>query len=170
MLILIEGADGSGKSTLVDKLSTIGYQTICIRDRTDDVYIKYLEQITLSEHGRCPIICDRSFITDWVYRLIDGGKPNTSIFCMTQLLQHCKIIYCETETAYDDARMRGEDNIINRYHHEQLCKQYKSILRQLTLFEKTPIIYYDWQNDDIQKVIDFIGYKPKLKGGKNGIR
>jgi hypothetical protein len=85
-LIVIEGSDSSGKSTLVDHLRKRGYEyfkeSLAYKDRLlpgYDGYMHYFQTVSnLSQTGN-KFICDRLYIGEAVNPIIrkDGRKPLT---------------------------------------------------------------------------------------------
>ena len=109
MLILVEGADGSGKTTLVNQLSEY-FPTMRINRGNNHLKELYDNLTCMNED----IVLDRSFITDVVYRLAlddDIGTDGINMFYMDCILRDSIVIYCKTVTQFDDAKSRGEDNI-----------------------------------------------------------
>lgn len=152
MLIIVEGGDGSGKTTLVNKLAELGYETIRVpRNLSTDNVWRALAHEKL-------VVSDRSFITDVVYRMYDGKKPLTTITGQLNTLnQGVKIILCDTPTSFEDGMARGEDNITDKASAMFIKDMYFYITRYYEIMLKVPVLYYNWQDMNIQSVIDFIG-------------
>ena len=77
MLIIVEGGDGSGKSTLCKQLSEL--------DNTDVVRFERGAQVSLTDYIELAMstynyVLDRSFITDIVYRILDNGERESLSF------------------------------------------------------------------------------------------
>lgn len=155
MLIIFEGADGSGKTTLIKQLNTC---IIC--ELTQDIryeigsYIKYFNMCINDEI----YLCDRSFLSDLVYRLCDDQKPDyMKLDDMVKILkQNTKIVYCETDYQFDDSIERGEDNITDRAKANEIRKVYNIVISMLEKFTDVPIYRYNWYKDDVSNVIEFI--------------
>lgn len=155
MLIFVEGPDGSGKSTLVKQLldcGAVSYQTSV--DRLSNIVQEY-KWYSLSNLN---IVFDRSFITEIVYRIEDGKTTNSfDLFKLMSILRgKCKIIYCNNNFAFQDAMERGEDNITYEYRHKRLSSIYDDLYYIFENYSNVPIMYYDWRNNNLQDVINFI--------------
>lgn len=161
MLILVEGADGSGKTTLVESLRKRGFKVVKPIDRelsSQDVRWTYL-CLDSVQGGMTNHIVDRSFISELVYRTFDGKEPTISLISICILLKHCKIIYCKTDSQYEDSIARGEDNITTKEASEQISKLYDLFIEMFKQFEKVPVFYYDWRRSNLDEVSVFIKSK-----------
>lgn len=154
MIVFVEGVDGSGKSKLTEQLKEKGYKTHTVNSSSEEVK-EWMELIEETD----TLVMDRgSFISDLVYRIVDG-KPRRGmdLFCISAILKTpVKIIYCKTDTAFDDAIRRGEDNIVDRNVHDELCNTYDKVMRMFSLFTDVSIITYNWKTDSVSNVINFI--------------
>lgn len=157
MLIFVEGPDGSGKTTLCKELIKAGAADVLITvprgtKNQNDFY-------GLIKHSDHRIIFDRCFISDVVYRLWDNCKPDDmTLEDMLYVLHHnnCRMIFCDTDTAFDDAQSRGESFITNRKNHDIISNNYKTLQMMLRKFTKVPIMVYDRKFSDVSDVIKFI--------------
>lgn len=160
MLVILEGVDGSGKTTLLNQLLDKGY--MCKKslrenneiDKTIYNFAKYHDKI---------LILDRSFITDAVYRCVQGGVRES--FDMKKsadiLDKGVKIIYCTTNTSFNDAMQRGEDNITDAEVHSSLKNAYDFVMNYIRKYTDTKVMNYNWRYMSIDSVIKFI------EGGDN---
>lgn len=167
MLIILEGGDGSGKTTLHKKLIKAGAKSISILRHDNLAMYKYMECLHQPERY---FVMDRSFITDLVYRINDGEKRDVmNLMDMATILRHINliIIHCETDTSFEDGMKRGEDNITDKTEAETIKSIYRLVMKMLTIFADTKVLHYDWHLDDDNEVIRFINrksdYKNKLK-------
>ena len=153
MITIIEGADGSGKSTLCKQLVERGYTLITMN--SSENLDEWLQSLILFNNVN--VIVDRSFITDVVYRLWDG-KPRRgmSLNSMCTLLLQVKIIHCESGTEYDDSIQRGETLVTEKIHSDTIKAYYNIIMNLFDKFLDAKICKYNWHEDDINKVIKFI--------------
>lgn len=159
MLIFIEGVDGSGKSTLINKL--------CDGDLIDakvDVkrscrnFTEYYRELSRLKGN---IIFDRCFISELIYRIEDGKKTTLNLMDILNSVQGlCKIVYCSNRRAYENAILRGEDNITDPDRHELISNAYDLFMNIIEKFTNIPICRYDFEFDDVSSVINFI------KGGE----
>ncbi len=168
MIVIVEGADGSGKSTLVKHLKELGYPTFSITEKSKPTeYIKWID--TCVENYDKIAICDRaSFISDLVYRIVDGkNRRGMNLSQMSQVMRHeVIIIYCKTDTAFHDAITRGEDNITNKALHQKICDTYDMIMEMFKIFSDSMVYEYNWKTQDFSNIINFI----KKGGRKYAIR
>lgn len=157
MLIFIEGPDGSGKTTLCNELINCGAANILIsvsrgtKNQSDFYY-----DIGRSNHK---IVFDRCFISDLAYRLWDNGKVgDLSLDEMLYILTNkdCRLIFCHSDTAFDDAMTRGESFITTKKNHDLITNNYDVIQKLFGKFTKVPVMIYDRKFNDVSDVIEFI--------------
>lgn len=155
MLILLEGVDGSGKTTLCKQLHERGVKVERSIDRKEPFqHYKWLSIAT----KRGPSIVDRSFLSELAYRLVDDEPVmKMSLENMLSVLKHCKIVFCDTDSAYEDSMKRGEDNITDRQKSERIRQTYRTLMSMLSKFADVKILTYDWKHQNVDDVIKFIG-------------
>jgi thymidylate kinase len=154
MLILLEGVDGSGKTTLCNQLKEKGIPVVPSVGRL--CKYPYYEWMKLGAENLVSIV-DRSFITELVYRIVDGKNVGTMrLDDMCKILSFCKIVLCETDTSFEDSMTRGEDNITNKEQAEQIKYVYSIITEMFCKFLKVPVYKYSWKNQSVEDVINFI--------------
>ena len=153
MIVLIEGVDGSGKTTLCNQLRFEGYVPLNIK-QDDEQFIKYI----IHADERQIYICDRSFLSDLIYRLEDGKeRQGMDLSSMLQILNiNTKVIFCHSNTAYIDSMKRGEDNITSKCRNDGINHLYNIIYRMLKIFTDVPVLDYNWKEDKLSDVIKFI--------------
>lgn len=153
MIVLIEGVDGSGKSTLCETLRNSGYIVSNI-EQDENQSVEYVRRA----RGELTYICDRSFLSDLVYRLEDGKpRQGMNLYSMLAILsQGCKVIICKTGSEYKDSMARGETNITSKYRNTVIRAYYDKVAQLLKDFANVPVKYYNWKTDDISDVINFI--------------
>ena len=155
MLVIIEGADGTGKTTLVEKLLSEGYVSVCIPKNTFCIYNVYKQLIYNSTATN--FVIDRSFITDVVYRLVLGGQPNFNLYEISCLLsENMKIIYCANDNSFNYAKERGENLICKRETHDKICKVYEYVMKFISIFADKKILKYDFEKTNFEDVLRFI--------------
>lgn len=159
MIILIEGADGSGKSTLLNRLSEIGFKTMTAPIPNRNMYKKWNKLVYNSIYYGENYIFDRSFISEIIYRVIDGRNSYISLGQVCELLKFSKIILCETATQFEDSIARGETNITTIENAELIRHKYRDFVKMVNKLEKVPYIVYNWKVDSISKAIHFINNK-----------
>lgn len=154
MLILLEGADGSGKTTLCKQLKEFGFAIEQPIDRLER--FPYSKWSALTQKRDVTVV-DRSFITELVYRTIDGKPRGTMMFReMCDVLSACKIVLCETDSAFEDSMARGEDNITNKETSKQIQHIYQVITAMLSKFTNVKVFTYDWKHQTVKDVLNFI--------------
>ena len=162
MLIFVEGPDGSGKTTLCKELIECGAADVYMSmSRKTEKRKQFYDSLLFSEHK---IVFDRCFISDVAYRIWDNGKTDDMMLDdMLHVLRYgnSRIIFCDTDTAFDDAQSRGENFITNRKNHDVISNNYRTLQMMLRKFTKVPIMVYDRKFSDVSDVIKFIE-----KGGK----
>lgn len=154
MLILVEGADGSGKTTLVNQLSEY-FPTMRI-NRNNDHIKEFYDNLTCMNED---IVLDRCFITDVVYRLAldDGiGTDGINMFYMDCILRDSIVIYCKTVTQFDDAKSRGEDNITDLKTAQKISRYYDAVMKFINTRTYTHTIKYDWHLDTVEELVSTI--------------
>lgn len=164
MIIYVEGVDGSGKTILVNKLHEIyGYEIVPIPQRQEDK-IKELQdwRIFVKNHYGHTVLCDRSFISELVYRLHDNDKTFLNLIDMANWLGDCKFIHCISKSSFVDANTRGEDNIVTFEAHKEIEQWYEIIFKILNKFTHIPIMKFDWTIDNSQDIVKFINSKVEV--------
>lgn len=154
MLILVEGADGSGKTTLVNQLNKY-FPTMRINRGNNHIKELYDNLTCMNED----IVLDRSFITDVVYRLAldDGiGTDGINMFYMDCILRDSIVIYCKTVTQFDDAKSRGEENITDLKTAQKISRYYDAVMKFINTRTSTRTIKYDWHLDTVEELVSTI--------------
>lgn len=162
MLIILEGADGSGKTTLLKKFLDDGI--ICKRClRHEDVdwnKLCYLAKDT-------DIVIDRSFITDLVYRLVQGGNPESiALKTMIPIIDKSIIVLCETSNMFEESMKRGEDNIIDKDTAQKIKDMYDTIVKKMICMYCNPkgVCTYNFRDENA-----YHNLKVDIKTLKGGI-
>lgn len=162
-IFLVEGVDGSGKTTLVNKLkeqySDINVVHTVPRDWVQlessvNLWQYLLEKIKSKVKQENIVLIDRSFITDFVYRTrVDIGKPSMEFneFAYLMYTYKLKIIYCNTNAAYVNAKARGENYITNVTIHSNICETYEHFMQTMRMLG-IPVVNYDYTLDEIEKL------------------
>lgn len=161
MIVFVEGADGSGKSTLVSQLK-YHYPTLTITRESQSKYKSIWSGFNYASSGKV-FVADRCFISDYVYRLHDLAKGDYNMMEMLRLLKGNAVIYCKTDTQFEDSLLRGEDNITNKDDAEDIRNLYDVMMRIL-LKEGIPVMCYDWKTQSLSSALSFI---KELEGGKD---
>lgn len=171
MIIYLEGPDGSGKTTLADKI-----KEICEELKID--YVRNAEQ-TISTHPNRPnrvtkeqlfeqldfmaeenrvFILDRGPISDSIYRMFDDfdpvckleeyGKAFERYIKNDQML----IIYTRTPNAEQAMLERGDDNPVALRRHKELTKAYDVIMSALNMLLKGQVLRYNYAISNADEV------------------
>lgn len=161
MLVILEGVDGSGKTTLLNKLLERGYmckKLLRENNESDEDYVSHF-----AKYDNAILVVDRSFITDAIYRCIQGGRRESVNMqdAADILSNNVKIIHCTTLTSFDDGMKRGEDNITDESVHLKLKFAYKIAMEYIKKYTKAKVMSYDWHYQSVDDVIKFI------QGGNN---
>lgn len=167
MIVYFEGVDGSGKSTIIKKLQEeFGYDVVT---PSQSMYNKFQEYVAwehfASDYENKIILCDRSFISEFVYRLVDNQATFLTLELLAKLLTNCKIVHCTSSTAFTDAQERGEDNIVTFEQHKRIEQLYFDTMSIINKFTKIPILSFDWHNQNILDVIKFINCNKEKNNG-----
>ena len=152
MMIFIDGADGSGKSTLISELSE-KYAVVRIpRGVNQKLYWNKLRM------SACvlTLVFDRSPLTEIVYRSVDGKHAEFDIEDCLTWIKGEKIIICDTDTSFSDAHKRGEDNITDEAKHTLIRDRYHC-LADILMMSGYDVYFYDWHNQSVDEILDFIG-------------
>lgn len=158
MIVYFEGVDGSGKSIIIRKLQEqFGYDVVACPYRRINKRTEYEDwKRFASKYENKIILCDRSFISEFVYRLIDDDETFLTLKFFAELLTNCKIVHCTSSTSFTDAQERGEDNIVTFEQHKRIEQVYFDTMSMINKFTKIPILTFDWHNQNTSDVIKFI--------------
>jgi len=136
MIIMLEGPDGSGKTTLAKRLSKqTGYKVIrSVRPETDEEKTQMMNQYMRTIRTRKNIIFDRCWYSEMVYGLVMRDASVISYPQMYDLERQlmkagAMIIYCTDSKAALWARCqeRGEDYIKDKVTFDKICDGYDQL-------------------------------------------
>lgn len=154
MIIFVEGADGAGKTTLIQQLSD-RYTNVSVSRMEEDSSL-WLRLINFAKSfPNKYVLVDRSPLTEYVYRAEDKKESKFQYSTVVKWLKQSKIIYCSTDDSFENAMRRGEDNIIIKSRHDKIRQLYDTFIPTLEL-EGVKVMYYNWQKDCLDDVIKFI--------------
>lgn len=161
MLIIFEGADGSGKSTYINELD---YKLRCtnyvVKDAQDmiptkpfepnrvtDVYL--LDKLsTMALDKQRIFLMDRGPISDIIYRLFDNydsvATTKQLINLFVELQKYIIIVYAKTKDAFGYMQARGDDNQVAINNHANICKAYDIFFTMLKMILPFNVIDYDF--------------------------
>lgn len=136
MIIIIEGPDGSGKTTLANQLSRqTGYKIIHrTRPKTEEdkaiMMDEYLQAIRSMEN----MIFDRCWYSEMVYGPVMRGASVISYSQMYDLERQlaevgAMIIYCTDakQVLWARCQERGEDYIVDRTTFDSICDGFDAL-------------------------------------------
>ena len=157
MIIYLEGPDGSGKSTLSDKLVEVlmkhDKQVYQVKDgncainthpkKADRNTLNelYLALVTMAYDDEKIYVLDRGPVSDIIYRHFDNYKPVANEKSLIKLFEAMNIdnkiiiIMCLTDVAEQKMLERGDDNPIAIAKHKEITKQYKAFMPALDTWQ-----------------------------------
>lgn len=166
-LIIVEGADGTGKTTLVNKLVEQGAVLVPMIPRNVIDYDSTLKLFaTFANDMSCDYVMDRSILTDVVYRYVTGGKPMNSLLqnvARTLSNYEAVIIHCVNGNYFERAMERGEDNITDKVTAKKIFDAYEFLMFVLSNYCKLTVVRYNY--DDRMSIVTL----EDTLGGKYGI-
>lgn len=150
-MIIIEGPDNAGKTTLANKLSKrLGLPVVhSVRPKRGDS-----EGVVLS-HSNSQLqpqnaILDRVYaISEWVYGRVIRGKTALGHFHSQALLdlyhRPYLIIYCrpEMETILNNKGRKQMAGVLE--HHQKIVEEYDYIMTDLNRYSHSTVVRYDWE-------------------------
>lgn len=152
MIYILEGPDGSGKTTLANKLIEMTgghyyhFSYPRSKEEADRLFKTYYEKLTLLQHFSNSVI-DRMWISTMVYGEILRGKSEVSTKQAERLerLIHreAMIFYCtgDVKTMWQRATRRGETYIQDFETFSKICSLYDDIMYNQK--HLVPIFTYD---------------------------
>lgn len=152
MIIIIEGPDGSGKTTLAELLSKqTGYPVVHrTQPKTEEEKAKMMDSyIELIKSGKNAIL-DRAWYSEMVYGPVMRdtsviGYP--AMYDLEKMLakRGCIIIYCtdKPETLWRRATRRGEDYITSYETFIKICEGFDKVMAVPHL---VPVVKYGYED------------------------
>ena len=156
MLIIIEGNEGVGKTTLINQMEEkIPFIRVKYPKEIKDTYL-VLDSFAMSNQI---FVLDRSFISDIVYRTLDHQKGQMNLFQIGRLTgrtNDIKIVFCHNENGFLNAITRGENNITTESKYKIIENGFYVIEELMKCFTDIEIFDYDYEYDSVDDVIEFI--------------
>lgn len=158
MIILLDGPDGSGKTTLANKLAKMagGYVTHCTQPKPEDGNMFEMYERILNAHkdsvpkDHRVIILDRCWYSEMVYGPIMRGKSDISypeMFALEAIVARRGgiLIHCTDtpETLWCRCTTRGEDYIKDYGTFTEICKSFDTLMKVPHLI---PVFKYDYRD------------------------
>lgn len=156
-LVIVEGPDGSGKSTLIHKLVDEGMIQIVSPSReSETIFFDYLDLQIFARTEEFTAVIDRSIFTEMIYRYLDKKEPST--FDMLQMLTmfekyNVKIVYCTNKDCFIKSIERGEDNITTLEQSKKVQELYSYLMYLLENFTDIDVIEYDYEKDTVYDIL-----------------
>lgn len=151
MLIIVEGVDGSGKSTLVNELVQQGAKIVTAVPREWPNMASYCYDLYKScTSSKFRYVMDRSIITEWIYRFVKKDKETTLEFGDIPTLlnmQGLHVVLCKNSKSYRRAMDRGEDYVVDMNEHKLIENLYDFVAYTLkTMCPNVKVHYYDYED------------------------
>lgn len=157
MIVIIEGPDGTGKTTLSKELEKNG-MVYHYLSRGSNYTTEEMSKMMYDEKVH---ILDRGFFTPWVYRLteqrpLDKTDFSFEIMYAYMTCKRLKVIYCTYPYGFQAAKARGEDLVTDSNTWERIKSTYDFIMNTISLYNICPIYRYCWSTDTVDNVMKFI--------------
>lgn len=148
-IILVEGMDGAGKTTLVEKLKAINTDILCKHFTHEDVeatpdpilrYAQYLE--CASKQQASTVIFDRGWYSDMLYEnILRGGLNAISAMQISTVERLCRsygdltVVFVTTSVnnAWARCKQRGEDLITSKDLLKKVSTAYIEVIKSAKL-------------------------------------
>lgn len=138
MIVIIEGADGTGKTTLANKLAKDLKCEVVHRTHVTDTPKSQLVDIykeLILEYSDKTVVLDRAWYSEMCYGPIFRGKSHISQEAMLELEALVKatgglIIYCSAPNSFELSQTRGEDYVTSKTQHDAVCELYENVFKE----------------------------------------
>lgn len=149
MIILLEGPDGAGKTTLAQRLSDMtGYKVEHFSyPKNEEDFQNMCTQFKQLCASRKNLIVDRCWYSEMVYGPIMRHTDHMDVFKMYEYERDAVkvgalLIYCTGQEAalWKRLTVRGEDYVASRDDFKAICKRYDDIM---SLPHYIPVLKYE---------------------------
>jgi len=151
MLILLEGPDGSGKTTLAKQLAKqTGYKQVCFsypKSEQEKAEMLSMYEKVIKSAGN--VIIDRCWYSEMVYGPILRKENNISfpqMYTLERLLakKGAMIIYCtgDRNTLWERCLKRGEDYVTDLEDFINICRGYNTLMLDVPHY--IPVTKYEY--------------------------
>ena len=166
MMILFEGPDKSGKTTLLRNIAEVRpnsgiwkntvfkpNSSVYSQGKIAGLYLGFYEAMKTGGDGRYPLFVDRSHITELVYAPIKRNyEPDIEFWREYEQQMDAVVIYVDTPlTTIEERVKRDGDDYVNLTDIVQIKAAYEDHLRR---FCKLPIIRIDGSKTETEMVIE----------------
>jgi thymidylate kinase len=152
MIIIIEGPDGSGKTTLAQKIALqAGYEyvhNIQPMYDGDDAYMAQMYADLIKSHSN--LVLDRAWYSEMAYGPTMRDHSSISypdMYWLEELVakKGGMIIYCtdNVSTLWKRCQRRGEDYVVHKADFVDICEAFKEIMSVPHLI---PVVKYDYKD------------------------
>lgn len=157
MLVIFEGVDGSGKTTVIKKLKErFGWEEIEWPGKQKDhkAFVEMVKDFTTNHweeiHNTKVYLMDRGGVGEILYGTLENRFDKfclpESFSALMDLWKYCVFVHCSNKNAHKNAIIRGEDGIAkNADIHKILSYSYKEIAYVIT---NKADIFYDYTEQD----------------------
>lgn len=160
-MLIIEGIDGVGKTTLVDYLQSYGMKKYHFDydSKNMDLLSKYMKVLSAEDDDE--LVLDRSFISEMVYGPVIRNSCKLSLENYTELLNAyknagAKIIYLTAPKEVLLKRRNGDkdDYEVITDHYEELNNKYDEIIEYSTKF--IDVMTINTHEENIEQIRDHV--------------
>lgn len=156
MLVILEGVDGSGKTTLASKLENLGFTTIRVPRSANLNNYQWRRILEFSNEAN--VVLDRSWITDIVYTIenpVEHEPWPISLQEIASFVDGALLIHCDSDSAFENAVARGEDKVNTIKRHNRIRDLYNDIIVMISAYCPTcKTIEYDYDDESAYAYVE----------------
>lgn len=179
MLVIFEGPDGSGKTTLQNKVSEVmckysnnlkvidGAEQLIpthpksqVRVTKQELY-KQLKRMATAKDAL--YLVNRGPISDIIYRVFDNHPPVTTLPKLLEFIKKYErqliIVYCHSKVAEQKMLERGDENPIAISRHKEISRVYDIVMSVISSNMRYNFKNFDMtKRNDKERIISDIAY------------